>query len=425
MKDLIVEKLSKIQNLEERKLLKDILQGVFVNVVDYNEEMFQSLTKDIFEEIQYDENRYAIYTSLAARDDIDPIHEFLYPMISEDLEEQEYDETLILEEMQQKRECKLMKLYLECDYLIIKELIDSNSEFDGKIITNQGSYEIKVRMKQTKDYLKCIEDLYETFIRNGIVWTTINSPYINKFVDVYLTDWEAPIKKGEKIQEITLSLGKYEDYTKMDMVPLWNIKTLQIPTLTFPIPAMDHINYQHELSLRSEGEEHGYLVLVDENFNGYIKRNKDSLTICAPSPDIVQWKILKVAAFQQSNFTLHTYEIMSNKTKNSFINRYARQQSKVIRTKAELHRIIDSFEVSKNLEFKDFYIVSKETDQGETYSMDFFLTDGIREESYKKILMLEFKCNQFEFLTRDIMSFIVSEIQQYFPEYVCKGKLEE
>lgn len=423
MKELIMEKLSKIPNLEERKLLKDIINGVFVSIVDYNEEMFKKLTREIFEEIQYDENRYTIYTSLASREEVDPIHEFLYPMISEDMKELEYEEKEIAADLEAGKETRLMKVFLECDYLLIKEILGEKQLFDGIMITDKGKHEIKVKLRQNTEYARCIEELYGYFIRNGIVWTTVNSPYMNKFADVYLCGMDKPLEKGEKIKEVTINLRKYDKYKKENMVPLWNIQKLELPSLTFPVPALDHINYQHEISLTKSGEEHGYLVILGEDFNGYVKRNKDTITVSAPIADIIDWKVFKVAAYAQSDITADLYEIMSNKIKNSFMNRYARQQPRVIRTKAELYRIISSFDLSQEIEFLDFRIIEKGHSRKETYSMDFFLTDGIREENYKKILLLEFGTEQESFITRDIISFIVSEIQQYFPEYVCQGKL--
>ncbi|BCJ93037.1 hypothetical protein acsn021_06060 [Anaerocolumna cellulosilytica] len=423
MKDMIIEKLSKIQNLEERKLLKDILNGVFVGVVGYNEEMFQKLTKEIFEEIRFDENRYTIYTSLAERNEVDPIHEFLYPMLPEDMQETEYVVKEIQEVLEDRQEYRLMKLFFQCDYLVFKEILAGTERYTGKIRTDKDEYTISISLKQNLEYKACIEELYGNFTRNGVVWTTINSPYVHKFADVMLTGLDKPIKKGEQIKEVTISLGKYDGYKRENMVPLWNIEKLVLPSLTFPVPAMDQINFQHEISLSKSGEEHGYLVILDEEFKGYVKRNKDSMTVCAPVPDITDWKILKVTAYKQANLSYAGYEIMSNKTENSFLNRYARQQTRVIRTKAELYRIISSFEIAKNVEFIDFKIRNSGDKQGETYQMDSFLTDGIREENYKKTLLLEFTAREENYLTRDILSFLVSEIQQYFPEYVCKGKL--
>lgn len=60
----------------------------------------------------------------------------------------------------------------------------------------------------------------------------------------------------------------------------------------------------------------------------------------------------------------------------------------------------------------------------ETYSMNSFILDEIREDEYKKRLVLLFrKKNTQDFLLRDVVSFLVSEVQLMYGEYMCEGKL--
>ena len=60
----------------------------------------------------------------------------------------------------------------------------------------------------------------------------------------------------------------------------------------------------------------------------------------------------------------------------------------------------------------------------ETYSMNDFILDEIREDEYEKRLVLLFrKKSALTFLLRDIMSFLVSEVQLMYGEYRCEGRL--
>ena len=60
----------------------------------------------------------------------------------------------------------------------------------------------------------------------------------------------------------------------------------------------------------------------------------------------------------------------------------------------------------------------------ETYSMNDFILDEIREGEYEKRLVLLFrKKSALTFLLRDIMSFLVSEVQLMYGEYRCEGRL--
>jgi hypothetical protein len=423
MKELIIDRLSRMENLEERKLLKDILNSVFVNVVDYNEQMFEKLSKDILQELEYQEDQFTIFSSLVSRENYDPVDEFLYPMNSTDTKEDEYDGRILLEELQEGKEPFLTRIFLECDYLTLQEIL-KQEKYTGTIHTENHSYDIQIRLRKSTIYRKGIEQLYQAFLRNGVIWTTLNCPYIEKFVDVYLVSVKDKMDRNESIQSIEFNLGDYNAYQKRDMIPLWNVKTVTLPSLTFPVPANDHINFQHELTLAKEGKEHGYLVCFEDTFTGYVKRKEDTVTVIAPVPEIADWKVKKVVTPpKESKLRSHVYELMTNQTRNSFINRYSRKQGTVIRTKAELVRVIQSFEVAKSIQLVDFKIMESLKEAKESYQMDFFLIDEIRDQRSRKILRLDFRTEEADFLTRDKISFLVSELQQYFPEYLCEGRL--
>lgn len=60
----------------------------------------------------------------------------------------------------------------------------------------------------------------------------------------------------------------------------------------------------------------------------------------------------------------------------------------------------------------------------ETYSMNFFVQDEIRDRDAQKKLILYFRPGrQMDWLQRDILSFLVSEVQRIYPEYDCGGVL--
>lgn len=56
--------------------------------------------------------------------------------------------------------------------------------------------------------------------------------------------------------------------------------------------------------------------------------------------------------------------------------------------------------------------------------MNGFILDEIRDRDYEKRLVLLFrKKSALSFLLRDIMSFLVSEVQLMYGEYRCEGQL--
>lgn len=55
--------------------------------------------------------------------------------------------------------------------------------------------------------------------------------------------------------------------------------------------------------------------------------------------------------------------------------------------------------------------------------MNPFISDHVRSEKDKKVMKLRFRASDNSFIRHDILSFLVSEIQMYFPEYKCEGEL--
>ena len=89
-------------------------------------------------------------------------------------------------------------------------------------------------------------------------------------------------------------------------------------------------------------------------------------------------------------------------------------------------RLVESFEYGNYVEFSDFYISDKasETCLLKNYNMDEFIQDEIRTENIRKALVIQFSVKDPAcYLNEDIMSFLVTQIQKIFPEYLCVGEL--
>lgn len=411
-----------ISDLKERKLLKDILTGVFLNLVDYDEKMFLSLSKDIFDEIPYEENKYTIYTSVVNREDYDPVNEFLYPMLQDDLQEHVISKEEFFEVMGEGEGYKVDTYFFQCDYLILKDLLQTDY-FEGEIVTEEKSYKAVFKLQKNNQYPEIVESLYKTFVENSIPWTTINMSYMSKFVDVYVTECKEEVPEEETVKGFHVALGKYDKYKEIRSIPVWNIEHLFLPSRSYPIPAMDHIHFQHEVSLSKEGEGHGYLVDVKESLQGYVKRNPDTITIVSTRDGMVQWGLLKIVQYKEDILLRGILPIISNHVEENFTNRLGGNYGRSIRTRAELARQMNRFDVSKRVKMVGFTVEDK-ADDAQSYPMDFFLKDEIREENYKKYLVFQFEAIEMDFITRDTISFLVSQVQQLFPEYICVGGLK-
>ena len=121
----------------------------------------------------------------------------------------------------------------------------------------------------------------------------------------------------------------------------------------------------------------------------------------------------------------YKYELMTNEVNMNFANKLAFEKPYTIKTKTELARVINSFKASKKLIFNDVKLQENyEGELNQTYEINDFIIDEIRDENIKKVLILYFKpVNKENYLNNDILSFLVSEVQFLYPEYKCEGRL--
>lgn len=421
MKDIIIDRLNKIEDLEQRKILKNIMQGVFTNLIDYEENVFKDIEARVFNEIEDIGKKYDIYITICDKNKVDPVDEFLHPIFKEDIEDKKYDIKEMLQKLKNKEKVKLATVFINSSYITIKELIHNERSYEGKLITDKGIHKIEIKLEQNKKYMKEIEKLYDIFQSNSLSWRTINNPYANKFFDVALIKCEE-ITEEEEIKEISLNLEEYEKYKMIDIVPLWNIERVNLKSSGFPVPAIDKVNFEHLLSLKKLGVDNGYLVDAKEEVS-YIKRTENELTIVSPKEKAGSWKIFKIVQPQLEEIRKCEYRLVSNSRIDGFINRFSQKQASIIRTRGEINRIINSFEVSKDFELMAIEI-EDEKEKGMTYDMNSFIADDIRLGDNKKIMTLKFEAQlKDSTIIYDLISFLVSEIQLYFPEYKCEGEL--
>lgn len=414
MRDVIMEKLSKIEDLRDRKLLKNIMTGAFSNLVDYEDKRYEALKKRVFDEIEDTEKKYDIYITLCKRENYDPVNGVFFPIVESDLEEKKYDMQEICKKMVTNQEIKLFTVFMKCSYEKIKKLLSDNNEYEGEIVTSKGKHKIKIKLTQNKNYIEKEKELYDIFQNNGVKWKTINNPYAGKFFDVIITSAER-ITADEEILTIDFNLKEFEKYKELEVVPLWNIECLKFKGEGFPVPARDKINFEHEISIKKLGEKNGFLVEDNEEIIKYIIRRKDILNIVADREKIDEWNLLKIVKPEEDKY-------LSNKRKDNFINRYAEKHQVAIRTRGEINKIINSFETSNLFKVKKIEI--KEKGLGLTYDMNSFIEDEIRLGADKKVISISFEAkDKKDFIAYDLLSFLISELQRYFPDYSCEGKI--
>jgi len=425
MYNRIYEKLDHIKDLDERVLLKKIMNSVFQSLEQYSEDTFNKLEERVFNELEYAKEKYDIYSIIIKRNKIDPTDDFLYPILNEDMEEKTYDATEILRSLEEKKHKDMFKIFLKCDYLIFKEFINSHTKIKGIIKTNKKDHEAYFKVVKNKEYTNKVSRLYKSFINSNIAWTTINNPYIHKIADVVLVGCQDKIEADENIVKIEVDFGEYSKYVEYDMIPLWNIKELNLKCNGFPMPCIDKVNYEHDVSIIKEGQTNGYLVDSENTDIDYVTFKKESLIISAAVKDTIFWRLLSIISYDKRKIQKYEYEFMTNKVNVNFANKLAFEKPHTIKTKTELARTINSFKASEYLRFNDVKLQEADDKKfNQTYDINDFITDEIREANVKTALILDFEpIDKNNYLNKDILSFLVSEVQLLYPEYKCEGRL--
>ena len=421
MKELWKERLQNIGNLEERRILRDVLSGVFSHLEIYTESQLAGIEQRVFDEIEPIDHHFDIYGSLISLENYDPISDFWYPLNPEDIKTDGIDITSIIETLKEGNKPILGKFYLDMDYLELKavhlSLIDRR--FKGELVTSQASYPIEVSLSPHTGYLEQIEALYILCLNNDISWRSILHPYLYKFIEIKL-ETKLSFGKKETMQEITIDLEELEAVRQINQIPLWNIHKVSYQNIGFPAPSGDRLSYEHPIYL--ESDPHGYLIEADPEEVHFIRREREKLSIISPKERVTGWMIWQIIAPKSEELAGQNY--FTNARKEVFSDRFIRREHRTIRSVGEIARIIHTFADIQALTLEEIKIEDLRLGALETYDLNPFTRDQIRRAEDKKVMKLTFKASEITPFTRDQMSFLVSEIQFYFPEFKCVGELK-
>lgn len=423
MEELIKREVGQIGDLKERVIFKDIVEQIFLSLYETNKEMYSVLEHRIMDDLAFDINRYRVCTGIVEKEYVDRSHHLFVPMREQDLVERVYDVRNMGREFLEKGSCYVKTLFMECDFMQIQKLLQKE-RFGGRIKTAAAKYPAQFVLKMNESYLGEIAHLYEVFISNGIGWQTVNAPYLHKFVDVHLVSDELlKLPPGEKILDIEPDLGEFGEWAHDNYIPIWNIGKMVMDGVGFPVPCENHKSYEHTISLKEYGDEHVYLI-DDVKHVISVRRAQNCLMVMGDEPDSRRWQVYVIRGGQNRKFEHFTYPVMTNQRKDEFVERFFKRKGMSVKTASELNRFIRGFEMEEYVTFDGYELTDRGNEAPETYSMNHFIIDEIRDSEYRKCLLLKFKGRGKDtFLFRDIMSFLVSEVQLLYPEYLCEGVL--
>ncbi len=422
IQEMIRREIQSISVLEERIAFKDMIEGVFLSLYDKNEEMYKALETRVMDDLAYDINRYRICTGLVEKTYMDVSHHLLTAVCEEDTKPAVYSVAELRGAVAKNGKVCLSTIFLKGDAVEIQNLLKKESVYSG-ILKADKEYPVSVRMEPCIRYLKKMETLYHLFIKNGIPWQTINAPYLFKMMDLVVYDIPEEIPDSEMVYRLGIDFGEYALMVHYDVVPLWNVWKLTLESTGFPVPCGDHENFEYAISIQEYGSHNVYLM-EDKVEIQSVRQNGNRLLITGRAGNKRKWDVYMIKSGGKLRIDKYTYPIMENMRKDGFAERFQKKHGQKVKTKGELERFIRGFGLETYIEYQGCHLENDNSEPKETYSMNFFIKDEIREQKGRRNLVLFFKAKGNEkWILRDIASFIVSEVQEIYPEYQCEGRI--
>ena len=423
MEEYINRRMLEISSLEDRVLYREIVGDVLLKLYHYNQKSYERLEGRIQGEVRPEQGSYAVYLTMTDREHYDATDEFMYPMAEEDVRKTEVSYQDIREALAEKRKLRLYSVFLATSASNVYRILHENREFHGTIRTKNREYKGTFTVGRNEKYLNMVKELYYIFAINYQPWITVCEAYLTKILDVYLCSAESLPEKDD-IEEIRVDFEEYSESARNGMIPLWNLKKIHEKTSTYPEPGIDKINYEHQIFSHRLNADCEYLVMNTDVEITNIRRMKGDLLISCPADRPCDWSLYQVNKCKDRRRYL--YPVLSNCFKESFSGSITEMYRRSIKTKAEMARLIESFPYGEYVHFMGMEI-GEELPKGwesSNYNMDGFIQDEIRIGHSKLVLTLFFApVDRENYLNEDIMSFLVTQVQKLFPEYMCVGSM--
>jgi hypothetical protein len=423
METYINKRMLEITSLKDRRLFKEITEKLLLEINDYNQKAYQTLEQRILNEHKSQQNDFAIYLTLTDLKHYDATDTFMYPMAAEDVKQNDYDNAEIRKALEHNENIKLLTVFIQTTVTNIHKLMNTNRFFQGVIRTQKAEYKGTFQISRNERYLELVKNLYYIFGVNYQPWMTVCEAYIAKMFDVFLCS--APqIPEKDEILEVSIDFEEFNDSVYYNMIPLWNLEKKLEKTSTYPEACIDKVNYEHRIFSHRLKEECEYLIMNTDIEITNIRRLNGDLLITCPLDNPCEWSLYQVNKRNGKEYYL--YPMLSNQSKESFAGSLTEMFRRSIKTKAELARLMEAFSYDNYVIFKEFEILETAPEELNTcnYNMDGFILDEIRIGRSRQTLVLYFAAvEQGHYLNEDIMSFLVTQVQKIFPEYLCIGEL--
>lgn len=291
----IEEQLREIDDLDERRFMKRIMVEGLGSMIRQTERKYQELENRIYRETAVPASAYGIVFTIIKKEHYDPANDTLYPVCPMDFNPKVCGEELSTEEYQY-----IGTVFLQADRQTCREF-EARGTYAGVMLVEGEEAPATIHIRKAERYRHGVTDLYRMFLDNHIRWETVNTGYLDKFYDIFVSRKGMP--EGAFPGDIKICFGEYGEMVQKDMMPLWNIERLSFSGRSFMMPCTDGISYEHELLLENTGYEDGYLVRMNDDILG-IRHEEGKIIIKSCSRKRAAYSCLSIP-WRRSSCTIY------------------------------------------------------------------------------------------------------------------------
>lgn len=415
----IIENELKNLEVDDRILFRKTSLKTFEYLVNNLEKRMEDFEAKILDSTISQEDNMNIVTMIVPKDDFYLYEERFSPVLPSDGIDKKLLEILDTEEKIYK------KIVLNTDrdkFLELEEI-----EINGTVHIEEKEYSFTFKLEKDNEYMEKIKEIYEVFGLNGMKWKTLNTPYFNKIFKLKIKDYDREIlevlKKVDENIEIVIEKNELEKYWMEDYILVWNIIRMSMMGNGEIQPTKDRIHYEHTLFFNNI--RNIYLCPDKDIYIYYIQRIGTGFRIITDENREMKWEFIKISDTDEKVCEKKLgLPVFSNRMNLSFINKIKMENDIRLRNLGEIKRIVNSFtDVTSRIELINVEVTDHEKKYVATNDLNPFMIDEFKLKGENSNIYLYFRELKRDVHIKEIMDFIISELQIYFPEYRCRGVL--
>lgn len=426
----IEEQLREIGDLDERKYARKILLEGLGKCIQAMEQKYKKLEYRIFQEMDTRVNQYHVCFTIVKRQYYDPTNESLFPVCPEDFLLLQKEQKKIEEEKEKEKKGRqiIETVYLEADENSCKAFLEEQT-CTGWVSQGESKKELTFLVKKSFRYQRAVEKLYETFLDNQIPWETVNTAYLDHFFDLYLCEEENLDFDTEKIE---FNFGEFDTKVRRDLIPLWNIESMSFSSKEFRMPCMNDIYYEHEIILEDDSQEYSYLIQFQEDIAGVRFEGRSGVN--GPEKIVIKsrkeqydcWRAFRLKQGQLYLSLDYSYPLLSNRRKDSFVQKFTASMGQEPLTKADIFRQITELDIEGYVKLLECEVVREEKKYPPVEGMNWFIKGEFFPMDTRRVLLFSFRRSGGNHYLQDSMvRYAMSHMQMKLNEYRCVGRIVE